>query len=95
MKKNNGFVYALVALTSAGIALLFAPQSGKVTRRKLKFHAQDMKDSIDTNKENLMQDFKSSYFEAVDEVDKEYSLLNERQQQLKETISSIEDELIP
>lgn len=95
MKKKNGLIYVLVALISAGIALLFAPHSGKVTRQKLKFQAQDMKDSIDTNKENLMEDFKSSYFEAVDEVEKEHSLLNERQQQLKETISSIENELIP
>lgn len=93
MKNKNGLLYLLIALISAGIALLFAPDSGKVTRKKLKFQAKDMKKSIDTGKDNLVKDFKNSYFEAVDEIDKEYDLLSERQKQLKETISSIENEL--
>lgn len=93
MNKKNGFIYLLVALISAGIALLFAPNSGKVTRKKIKFQAQDVKDSIDSKKEKLVEDFKSSYFEAVDEIEQEYELLNERQQQLQKTISSIESEL--
>lgn len=94
MKNKNGIVYLLIALISAGIALLFAPNSGKNTRKKLKLQAKDMKKSIDTSKENLVKDFKSSYFEAVDEVDKEYELLSARQKELNKTISSIEDELI-
>ncbi|MDN6196257.1 MAG: YtxH domain-containing protein, partial [Atopostipes suicloacalis] len=93
-KNKNGIVYLLIALISAGIALLFAPNSGKNTRKKLKLQAKDMKKSIDTSKENLVKDFKSSYFEAVDEVDKEYELLSARQKELNKTISSIEDELI-
>lgn len=93
MKKNNSFTYIIIALFSAAIALLFAPNSGKVTRKKIKLQAKGMKESLDTSKDNLIHDFKKSYFEAVDEVEKEYELLNERQQQLKETISSIEDEL--
>lgn len=93
MKKKNGFIFILVALLTAGITLLFAPNSGKVTRKKMKFKAQDMKDSLDRNKNNLITDFKASYFEAVDEVEKEFDLLSDRQQQLQETISSIENEL--
>ena len=93
MKKKNAFFYLLTAIISAIVAILFAPNSGKVTRKKLKFQAKDMKNSINTAKENLILDFKNSYFEAVDEVDKEYELLNERQEQLKQTISSIESEL--
>lgn len=93
MKNKKGFQYLMIALFSAGIALLFAPQSGKVTRQKIKGQAKDMKDSIDDSKDKLIQDFKSSYFEAVDEVEREYDLLNARQQQLQDTISSIEDEL--
>lgn len=93
MKKKNGLIFMLVAIVSAGITLLFAPNSGKVTRQKLKFKAKDLKDSIDTNKDNLIHDFKTSYFEAVDEVEHEFALLDERQQQLHETISSIENEL--
>lgn len=34
MKKRNGFIYLTIALVSAGIALLFAPNSGAVTRKK-------------------------------------------------------------
>lgn len=94
MKNKNIFVYIIISLVSAGTALLFAPNSGKVTRKKIKFQAQDMKDSFDTSKNNLIKDFKDSYFEAVDEVDKEYSLLNERQGQLEDTIASIENELV-
>lgn len=93
MKKRNSLVFIFVAIVTAGITLLFAPNSGKVTRQKMKFKARDMKDSFDTNKDHLIDDFKSSYFEAVDEVEKEFDLLNARQQQLQKTISSIEDEL--
>ena len=93
MKKKNGFIYIIIALFSAGFALLFAPNTGKVTRQKIKFQATDFKNSLGTSKDNLIKDFKNSYFEAVDEVDKEYALLNQRQEQLNETISSIENEL--
>lgn len=93
MKKKNGFIFLLVAILTAGITLLFAPNSGKVTRQKIKFKAQNMKDSLDTNKDNLVKDFKASYLEAADEVEKEFALLSDRQQQLQETISSIENEL--
>ena len=93
MKKKNGLIFILVATLTAAITLLFAPSSGKVTRQKIKFKAKDMKNSLDTNKDNLIHDFKTSYFEAVDEVEQEFALLDERQQQLQETISSIENEL--
>lgn len=93
MKKNKNFIYLVIALFSAGIALLFAPNSGKVTRKKIKLQVKDMKNSIDKSKKKLVNDFKNSYFEAVDEIDEEYALLNERQEQLERTISSIEDEL--
>lgn len=93
MKKKNGLIFVLVAALTAGITLLFAPNSGKVTRQKIKFKAKDMKDSLETNKDNLVHDFKTSYFEAVNEVEQEFALLDERQQQLQETISSIENEL--
>lgn len=93
MKKRNSFFYITIALISAGIALLLAPNSGAVTRKKIKSQAQDIKGSIDTSKENLIKDFKNSYLEAVDEVELEYELLNERQQQLRDTILSIENEL--
>lgn len=93
MKKRNSLIFILVAALTAGITLLFAPNSGKITRQKMKFKAQDLKDSLDNSKENLVKDFKASYFEAVDEVEKEYELLDDRQQRLKATIASIENEL--
>lgn len=93
MKKNNWFTILLVALLSAGAALLFAPTSGKQLRGEIKKKAIDTKDNVKTGAENLIEDFKESYAEAVDEVDKELALLEERQIQLRETISSIENEL--
>lgn len=93
MKKKNSLLFLIIAIVTAGITLLFAPHSGKVTRKKLKGKANNMKDSFNANKENLVTDFKSSYFEAVDEVENEFDLLNTRQEQLQQTISSIEDEL--
>lgn len=93
MKKRNSLIFVLVIIASAGLALLFAPNSGQVTRRKLKKRANDLKDSIDESKDHLISDFKSSYFEAVDEVEQEYELLNKRQEELNKTISTIENEL--
>lgn len=93
MKKKNSLIFVLVAVVTAGITLLFAPNSGKVTRKKIKYKAKEAKDSFDTSKDNLIHDFKTSYFEAVDEVEQEFALLDERQQRLQETISSIESEL--
>lgn len=93
MKKNNWFVFIVVALLSAGVALLVAPTSGKKMRRDIKKKAMNAKVSVQTGTENLVDDFKTSYFEAVDEVDEELAALDKRQQQLRQTISSIESEL--
>lgn len=93
MNKNNKVIFFLVALLTAGITLLFAPNSGRVTRQKLKFKAEDAKDSLQESKDNLIKDFKASYFEAVDEVEKELAILDDRQYQLNKTISSIENKL--
>lgn len=93
MKKNNWSIIIIVGVVSALVAILFAPKSGKKMRDDLKEKAKDTKDSVQKGTENLVDDFKDSYFEAVDEVEKELDLLSDRQSDLRETISSIENEL--
>jgi len=82
-----------VGLISAVLALLFAPKSGKALRKDIKKKAQNTKDSVKTESEHLKNDFKESYFEAAGEVEKEMAHLDQRQQELNDTISSIEDDL--
>lgn len=93
MKKNNWLTILLVGIVSAGIALLFAPKSGNRLRRDIKRKAEGTMDAVQEGTENLVDDFKDSYAEAIDEVEKELSNLDKRQEQLKDTISSIEGKL--
>lgn len=93
MKKNNWPLIFLVSLISAGVALLFAPKSGKELRKDLQNKANETKDSVKTGADNLKSDFKDAYFEAEKEVEIELAHLDERQRELRETISSIEKEL--
>lgn len=93
MRKNNWTLTILVGLLSAGLALLFAPKSGKELRKDIQDKANQTKDNVKTSTNNLKQDFKDSYFEAEKEVELELAHLDERQRELRETISSIEKEL--
>lgn len=93
MKKNNWSLALLIGLISAAIALLFAPKSGKELRRDLKNKANETKDSVKSGTENLKNDFRESYFEAEKEVEIELAHLDQRQRELRNTISSIEKEL--
>jgi len=93
MKKNNWPLIILMSLFSAGIALLFAPKSGKELRKDLQNKANETKDSVKTSTNNLKEDFKEAYFEAEKEVETELAHLDERQRELRQTISSIEKEL--
>jgi gas vesicle protein len=58
MRENSGHGAGSVILSfllggavGAGLALLFAPQSGYVTRQKIKEFTDEMKDTIDTTAE--------------------------------------------
>lgn len=93
MKKNNWPLIILAGLISAGVALLFAPKSGKELRKDIQDKANETKDSVKTSADNLKNDFKEAYFEAEQEVEIELAHLDERQRELRETISSIEQEL--
>lgn len=93
MKKTNWGIVALAAITSAIITLLFAPKSGEETRKELKDKAIDTKQSLQTSKDHLVDDFKQSYFEAAEEVEVEMAYLEKRQRELNETIASIENDL--
>jgi len=93
MKKNNWPLVIFVGLISAALALLFAPKSGKALRKDIKKKTQDTKDSVKKESEHLKNDFKESYFEAAGEVEKEMAHLDQRQQELNNTISSIENDL--
>lgn len=93
MRKNNWPLVIFVGVFSAILALLFAPKSGKALRKDIKKKAQDTKDSVQKESKNLKNDFKESYFEATGEVEQEMAHLDQRQQELNETISSIENDL--
>lgn len=93
MKKTNWSIVLLASALSAIIALLFAPKSGEELRKELKNKAGDTKDSIQTGKDHLVDDFKQSYFEAAEEVELELAHLDKRQRELNETITSIESDL--
>lgn len=93
MKKDNLFIIFIAGVIAALVALLFAPKSGEELREDLKEKAKDTKDSVQKGTGHLVEDFKTSYFEAVDEVEKELDNLSDKQEKLRDTISSIEDEL--
>ena len=93
MKKSNWPLIILSGAVSAVVALLFAPKSGKELRSDIKKKATETKYSMQTGKDHLVSDFKQSYFEAADEVEKELAHLDDRQRELNETITSIEQDL--
>lgn len=92
-KKHSCGLVLLVGILSAGVALLFAPKSGKELRDDIKKKSMETKDSIQEGAQNLKHDFKESYFEAAEEVENELLALDKRQRELNETINSIERDL--
>lgn len=93
MKKNNLGLIVLAGAVSAIVALLFAPKSGKELRKDIKDKSLEAKDNVQDGKDQLVNDFKQSYFEAADEVETELAHLDNRQRKLNQTITSIEDDL--
>jgi gas vesicle protein len=93
MKKNNLGLVVLVGAISAIVALLFAPKSGKELRQDIKDKSLEARDNVQDGKNQLVSDFKQSYFEAADEVETELAHLDNRQRELNQTIASIEDDL--
>lgn len=93
MKKNNLGLIVLAGAVSAIVALLFAPKSGKELRKDIKDKSLEAKDNVQDGKDQLVNDFKQSYFEAADEVETELAHLDNRQRELNQTITSIEDDL--
>lgn len=93
MKKNNVGLIILVSAVSAIAALLFAPKSGKELRKDIKNKSLETRDKVQEGKDQLVNDFKESYFEAADEVEAELAHLDNRQRELNQTISSIEEDL--
>ena len=93
MKKTNWGLTLFVGIVSASAALLFAPKSGKELREDIKQKSFDTKNAIQDSASNLKDDFKSSYFEASEEVENELLSLEQRQRELNATIHSIEEDL--
>lgn len=83
----------IVGAVSAGIALLFAPKSGKLLREDIKAKGIEAKDIFNESKDNLVSDFKQSYSEAERDVELELEIMDNRQRELRETIHSIENDL--
>lgn len=92
-KKNNFCIFLWSALITAGLTVLFTPKSGKEFRNDIKRTAEGTRDKAQESANNLKQDFKESYFEAAEEVEKERIALSKRQRELSRTIESIENDL--
>lgn len=56
----------LAGLLGAGLALLFAPRSGKQTREKMRMKAQDVKQQAQDNLSNVRDSLDQSIREAQD-----------------------------
>lgn len=56
----------LAGLLGAGLALLFAPRSGKQTREKMRMKADDMKHQAQDNLSNVRESLDQSIREAQD-----------------------------
>lgn len=93
MKKNNLSIFLCSAIVTAVVTMLFTPKSGRELRNDIKKKTSDTKDSVQRSAENLKQDFKASYFEAAEEIEKERIALGKRQRELNETITAIENDL--
>lgn len=93
MKKNNFSIFLCTAIVTAAVTMLFTPKSGKELRDEIKKKTNKTKESIQHSAHNLKQDFKDSYFEAAEEIEKERIALSKRQRELSETITAIENDL--
>lgn len=91
--KSNLGVFLCTALITTALTMLFTPKSGKQMRDDIKRTAQDTRDHVKENTHNLKQDFKESYLEAAEEVEKERIALSKRQRELSQTIDAIENDL--
>lgn len=66
-KGNRAMFLPFAALLlGAGLALLFAPRSGKETRDKMRNKAKDVKDQADKSMSNVKQSLEQSIQEAQD-----------------------------
>lgn len=69
MKKNNGLgKFAVGAIVGAGVALLFAPKTGKELRKELKVKFDEILEDI---KELEMDEVKESIAKKVKEIEKD------------------------
>jgi gas vesicle protein len=79
---NNNLVYFLVgAAVGAGVALLFAPQSGKETREMIRDRANEGADYVKRQSRDLREN-------AGDYVDKGKELLSRQRDQLSAAVQA-------
>jgi len=83
----------LLTVGAAVGALLFAPKSGKETRKDLKVEAEKLAQTTKEKAADLKNDFQESYTEAQQELDQERAIANQKQAELSQTIDEIEKEL--
>lgn len=68
-KKNNGLgKFAVGAIIGAGVALLFAPKSGKELRKDLKIKMDDVLEDI---KDLEMEDVKEAITKKIEEIEED------------------------
>ena len=97
MSKNKGIT--LVALLAgvaigAAVGILFAPDKGSNTRKKMKSDFDDAKDKFGKEIENAKQKFKGQYSSTKHDVEGSYDdLLNNLSHKAEDAISFLEQKL--
>ncbi|WP_018659058.1 YtxH domain-containing protein [Allofustis seminis] len=85
---------ALTLATVAGFAaLLFAPKKGEQLRQHLKQGLNELAWEVDAFARDFVNDFKTSYIEADEQVRQQQQLALDRQKRLEQTIAEIEADL--
>lgn len=88
MRENNGYSAGSVILSfllggavGAGLAILFAPQSGQATRQKIREFAGEMRDTVDATVEkgkDFFEEKKSAVVSAFEAGKKAYDKEKEK-----------------
>lgn len=78
--------FILGALVGAGLALLFAPQTGRETQEQLRERARQLRDVTEDRVKDLREDFGSRMDSARDVVDRGRQVASETRVELEERL---------
>lgn len=91
--RSKVFVAPLLAgLLGAGLALLFAPRSGKQTRERMRMKAGDMKQQAQDNLANVRESLDQSIHEAQDLKKRIANAWSDTSRKAKEEMRGLKEE---